>query len=74
MQLYSGKNHLYANQGKAVANLYGEMTEQFIKEMKNLHRKWLILRMESGQGWNWHLISDLLTGMMKTGVIQSSIQ
>lgn len=63
MQLYSGKNHLYANQGKAVANLYGEMTEQFIKRDEELAQemadfkngKWAGMELASHIGFtNWN--------------------
>lgn len=31
MHLYSGKNHLYASQGKAVANVYGKWQKIVLK-------------------------------------------
>lgn len=63
MQLYSGKNHLYARQGKAVANLYGEMMEQCIKrdeelaqEMRDFKNgKWAGMELASHIGFtNWN--------------------
>lgn len=50
MHLYAGFNHLYARQGKAIANLMGEKMEQRMSGMKRWHRRWPHLQKENGQG------------------------
>ena len=63
MHLYSGKNHLYASQGKAVANVYGKMAEDCIEkdqilanEMGNFNQgKWNGMQLASHIGFtNWN--------------------
>lgn len=63
MHLYSGKNHLYASQGKAAANLYGDLVEQCIKRDEELAHemngfkegKWAGMELASHIGFtNWN--------------------
>ncbi len=63
MHLYSGKNHLYASQGKAVANIYGDLVEECIQRDEQLTRdmaafkdgKWSGMELASHIGFtNWN--------------------
>lgn len=63
MHLYSGKNHLYASQGKAVANEYDKLVEACIEKDEALktqmaefkERKWAGMELASHIGFtNWN--------------------
>lgn len=63
MHLYSGKNHLYASQGKAVANEYDKLVEACIEKDEALKAqmaafkdgKWAGMELASHIGFtNWN--------------------
>lgn len=63
MHLFSGKNHLYARQGKAAANIYGDRTEECIRRDEALAEemaafkggKWKGMELASHIGFtNWN--------------------
>lgn len=63
MHLYSGKNHLYASQGKAAANVYGDLMEQCVVRDERLAAemaafkagKWAGMELASHIGFtNWN--------------------
>ncbi len=49
MQLYAGKNHLYASQGRTAANLYGELTQECILLDRRYAQEWGAF---NGGKWN----------------------
>lgn len=44
MHLYAGKNHHYAAQGRPVANLYGELTQECILKDREYVKEWAAFR------------------------------